>query len=428
MIQFQYNLYKSRGYSLSNDNKNAKGNVYGQRGQDMWNYNLYDAYDRKTGLALDSKVVHGALGGDPAAGAVNFPIYQTAAYRHGDLDGTVGADRLWGQNPTCQELERTMAILEGGSQGASFSSGQAAVLAVLGLLKDGEHAVVSESFRWGIFGSCEDICRKAGCQCSFVDMGNMEQVMGAIRPETKIILAATPSGPAMRVADIKRLSETAKRAGALLAVDNSYLTPYFQRPIMLGADLVIYSECKYLGGHNDANGGLVIGADKEPAGYYMSLLKKQAGTVAQIAPFDAWLLLRGLKTLALRMKKHQENAIEVAEWLKKHSKVQKLYYTGLREDPGYGIMCWQAAGFGGIITFEAESEACARNFLSKLKMVVFADGFGGTESMVSYPYMYADTESARETARKAGIHERLLRLSVGIEEVRDIVGDLGQAL
>lgn len=391
----------------------------------MINECYYDEYDKKENLHFDSKVVHGAMGCDPITGAVSFPIFQTATFRHRAFGISTGYDYSRLQNPTRQELERTMAILEGGLEAFAFTSGQAANMTLFGLLKSGDHVLLSDDIYGGTFRICEEIFRGVGCDFTYVDMGDEAQVRAALRPSTRMLFVETPTNPMMKVADIAALSKIAKEHQALLVVDNTFLTPCFQRPIELGADIVVYSGTKYLCGHNDVLAGIAVVTTPKLAEHFHGEMKSRGN---QLAPFDSWLILRGLKTLSLRMKKHNENAMEVAHWLRNHPKVKKVYFTGFEDHKGYEISCRQASGFGGMISFELDSEESAHKLLSDVKMILFAESLGGTETLVTYPLTQTHESIPRETCEKLGINERFIRISIGIEDAGDIIADLAQAL
>lgn len=375
----------------------------------MKNECYYDSYDKKENLKFDSKAVHGALGCDPITGAVSFPIFQTATFRHRDFGISTGYDYTRLQNPTRQELERTMAILEGGAQGFAFSSGQAANMSLFGMLKKGDHILLSDDIYGGTFRICDEIFSNLGCEFTYVDMGDIEAVKSLMKPSTRMLFVETPTNPMMKIADIPSLSALAKENNTLLVVDNTFLTPYFQRPIELGADIVVHSGTKYLCGHNDVIAGLVVTASDEFADHFRAQLKSRGNG---LSPFDSWLVLRGIKTLSVRMKRHDENARKVAEWLKGQEKVKKVYYAGL----------------GGMVSFELDAEETAHNLLSNVQMILFAESLGGTESLITYPLTQTHESIPDDIRRKLGINENFIRLSVGIEDVEDIIADLEQAL
>lgn len=391
----------------------------------MVNDCYYDEFDKKEKLHFDSKVVHGGLGCDPITGAVSFPIFQTATFRHREFGVSTGYDYTRLQNPTRQELERTMAILEGGTDAFAFSSGQAANMSLFGMLNPGEHVILSDDIYGGTFRICEDIFKNMGCDFTWLDMANVDALEGAIRPSTRMIFVETPTNPMMKVADIRRISEVAKAHGLLLVVDNTFLTPYFQRPLELGADIVVHSGTKYLCGHNDVICGIVVTKEPSLSEHFRMQLKSRGNG---LAPFDSWLVLRGLKTLSLRMQRHNENARIVAEWLRKQPKVKKVYYAGFEDHAGYDISLRQTTGFGGMISFELDSEKTAHKLLSGVKMILFAESLGGTETLITYPLTQTHESIPDDIRKKLGINERFIRISIGIEHVDDIIGDLAQAL
>ena len=391
----------------------------------MINECYYDEYDKKDDLSFDSKVVHGAMGCDPITGAVSFPIFQTATFRHRAFGISTGYDYSRLQNPTRQELERTMAILEEGFEAYAFSSGQAASMSVFAMLQPGDHVILSDDIYGGTFRICESIFSNLGCEFTYIEMSDLENLKKTIRPNTKIVFMETPTNPMMKVADIKAVSEICKANDIIFVVDNTFLTPYFQKPLLLGADIVMHSGTKYLCGHNDVIAGLVVVAREDLTDHFRLQLKSRG---SGLAPFDSWLLLRGLKTLALRMQRHNENAFAVANWLRKHPKVKKVYYVGFEDHVGYDITQKQTTGFGGMISFELDSEETAIQLLSNVKMILFAESLGGTETLITYPLTQTHESIPAETREKLGINERFIRISIGIEDVNDIIKDLEQAL
>lgn len=375
----------------------------------MVNECYYDTYDRKEELHFDSKVVHGALGCDPMTGAVSFPIFQTATFRHRAFDVSTGCNYSRLQNPTRQELERTMAILEQGAEGFAFSSGQAANMSVFGLLKRGDHVILSDDIYGGTYRICQDIFRNLDCEFTYLDMTDMVRVEAAIRPSTRMLFLETPTNPMMKVADIAGIAGIAKRHGLLLAVDNTFLSPYYQRPIEQGADIVVHSGTKYLCGHNDVIAGIVVAASRELAEHFRMQMKTRG---SGLSPFDSWLVLRGIKTLSLRMERHDRNARKVAKWLSTHPKVKKVYY----------------AGQGGMISLEVDNAETVRHLLSDVRMILFAESLGGTETLITYPLTQTHESIPAVVQERLGINERFVRISVGIENVEDIIADLAQAL
>ncbi len=387
--------------------------------------NYYENYDKKENLHFDSKVVHGGMGCDPITGAVSFPIFQTATFRHRAFGVSTGYDYTRLQNPTRQELERSMAILEEGLEAFAFSSGQAANMSVFGMLKPGDHVILSDDIYGGTFRIAEDIFSALGCEFTYVDLFYLDELKKNIRPNTKMVFMETPTNPMMKVADIQKVAEITKEKDIIFVVDNTFLTPYFQRPLLLGADIVVHSGTKYLCGHNDVIAGIVIVKSKEHAAHFRLQLKSRGNG---LPPFDSWLLLRGLKTLSLRMKKHDENAKAVANWLRKHPKVKKVYYAGFEDHIGYDISKKQCTGFGGMISFELDREETAIQLLSEVKMILFAESLGGTETLITYPLTQTHESIPADIREKLGINEKFIRISIGIEDANDIIADLEQAL
>lgn len=392
----------------------------------MKNFTNYTDFDRKEDFHFESKVVHGALGCEPLTGAVSFPIYQTATFRHRGLGQSTGFDYTRLQNPTRQELERTMAILENGKEGFAFSSGQAANMALFTILDPGDHVILSDDIYGGTYRIGEDIFGKYGIKFTYVDMADLDKVKACITPDTKMFFVETPTNPMMHIADIRKISEIAKSIGAYLVVDNTFLTPYFQRPLELGADVVVHSGTKYIGGHNDTIAGLVITGDNQTLIDHFRLQLKSHGN--GLAALDSWLLIRGLKTLALRMEKHNENAKIVAEWLRKHPKVTKVYYAGFEDHPGYDVMRSQSTGFGGMISFAVDSVETVKKLLEGVDMILFAESLGGTETLITYPMTQTHESIPAERREAIGITDKFIRISVGIEHADDIIKDLERAL
>ena len=391
----------------------------------MKNECYYDNFDRKENLAFDSKVVHGGQGCDPITGAVSFPIFQTATFRHRAFGISTGYDYTRVQNPTRQELERTMAILENGLEGFAFSSGQAANMALFTWLPNNSHVILSDDIYGGTFRICDEIFSKFGCTFSWVDLSDLEAVRAAIRPETKMIYAETPTNPMMKVADIAALSDIAHSIGALMVVDNTFMTPYFQRPLDHGADVVIHSGTKYLGGHNDTIAGIAVVKSQEMADFFHAQLKSHGNG---LAPMDCWLLLRGIKTLAVRMERAQENALAIANWLKTQPKVKKVYYVGLPEHPGYDVNRKQSRGSGAMLSFTLDSAETALQVLAKVKVITFAESLGGPESLITLPATQTHADISPEDREKLGITDSFLRMSVGLENAQDLIADLQQAM
>lgn len=392
----------------------------------MKNFSNYNDFDQKENLHFESKAVHGALGTEPLTGAVSMPVFQTATFRHPALGESTGFAYSRLQNPTRQELERTMAILEGGIEGFAFSSGQAANMAVFSLLNPGEHVILSDDIYGGTFRIIGDVFGRYGIEHTYVDMSDLSEVKAAIRPETKMFFVETPTNPMMKVADIQAISELAKSIGALTVVDNTFLTPYFQKPLALGADIVTHSSTKYLGGHNDTISGIVVVKEDEEIAKKIRIHIKSHGS--QLAPMDSWLVLRGIKTLAVRMDRHNENAKKVAEWLRTQQRVKKVYYVGFEDHADYAVTRKQTTGFGGMISFAVDSFETVQNILRGVDMIMFAESLGGTETLITYPTTQTHEDTPRDVKEKLGITDCFLRMSVGIENAEDIIADLDRAM
>lgn len=391
----------------------------------MKNFNDYKDYNRKENLKFESKVVHGAYGTDPVTGAISFPIYQTATFKHHSIEDKSGYNYARCINPTREELERTMCILEEGNRAFAVNSGMAAVTLVLSLLKTGEHVILSDDVYGGTCRAMNEVLKPNGVENSSIDLSDLDLLKRTIRPNTKMIFIETPTNPMMKVADIEAIAKIGHEIGALVVVDNTFLTPYFQRPLTLGADIVIHSGTKYLGGHNDVLAGVVVVKD-EKIGEKLEIQMYING--AGLGPMDSWILLRGIKTLALRMNKHNENAIKVANWLRNHPKVEKVYFVGFEDHKDYAITQKQTTGFGGMISFRVNSTETVNQILNQIQLITFAESLGGVESLITHPVSRTHTEISEEVREKLGITDTLLRLSVGIEDADDIIADLEQAL
>ncbi|AKL95912.1 cystathionine gamma-lyase MccB [Clostridium aceticum] len=380
---------------------------------------------KKECLHMETKLVHGSRGGDVHTGAISFPIYQSATFKHPAVNESTGYDYSRVQNPTREELENTIAALEGGTAGFAFSTGMAAIATLFHLFSTGDHIIVSDDLYGGTYRLFEEICKKNGMEFSYIDTRSIDNIRKSIKANTRGIFIETPSNPMMKVTDIEALNKFTKDNSIILMVDNTFLTPYFQRPLALGADIVVHSGTKYLGGHNDTLAGFVVVKEEEMR-EKIELLHKTVGAV--LAPFDCWLMLRGIKTLGIRMKKQQENAIEIANWLKKKEEVEKVYYVGLEDHEGYTLSRKQATGFGAMISFVVKNTALAEKILKNVKVISFAESLGGVESLITYPITQTHASIPEEIRKRLGIDERLLRLSVGIEDVNDLISDLEEAI
>lgn len=386
---------------------------------------MIDKNHKQFGRKMDSVVVHGYQGCDPLTGAISFPIYQTSTYKNPGLNSNIKFSYSRCDNPTRAELEDTVALLENGVAGFAFTSGLAAVTATFSLLKSGEHVIISDDIYGGTYRQVENIWKELGVEFDYVDVGDIAAIKAAVKPNTKMIYLESPTNPMMKVADIAAISQIAKECGALSVVDNTFLTPYFQKPLDLGADIVIHSGTKFLAGHHDTTAGFVV-VNSEALAEKISFMVRTEG--AGLSPFDSWLLLRGIKTLALRMRKHEENALKVAEFLKDNPSVEKVYFVGLPEHPSYDVSKKQTTGFGGMISFTIKDASKVEQVLCGGDMIMFAESLGGTATLITYPQTQTHASIPAEIRNKIGITDRLIRLSVGIEDAEDIIADLEKML
>ena len=377
-------------------------------------------------LSIESRCIH-LEGDDPAAryGAISFPIYQTATFAHPALGESTGYDYSRVQNPTRQQLEKTVAALEQGTDAVALSTGMAAILAVMELFAPGDHIVAEADLYGGTPRLFHTVSEPRGITFTTVNFSDgTAQVAAAIRAETKALYIETPTNPMMHVTDIRAAAELAHAHGALLIVDNTFLSPYLQNPLTLGADIVVHSGTKYLSGHNDTLAGFAVVKDAALA----ARLREISKTIgANLAPFDAWLLLRGIQTLAVRMDRAEENAMALAQWLKTRPEVTRVIYPGLPEHPGHALMKQQARGFGAMLTFEVRDKREVPLLLKAVRLIRFAESLGGTESLLTYPITQTHADVPPEVLAANGLTDRILRLSVGIENINDLRADLEQA-
>lgn len=353
-------------------------------------------------------------------GAISYPIYQTATYAHLGVGRSTGYDYSRLQNPTKEHLEKVVATLENGTDALAFSSGMAAIALLMEIFKPGDHLIVDADLYGGSIRLFHNISEKNGITFSSIDCWR-DDVESFINENTKAVYIETPTNPMMNVTDIAALAEIAHKHHLLLIVDNTFLSPYFQNPLELGADVVVHSGTKYLGGHNDTLAGFLVTNREDLSEKFRFLIKT---TGAGLAPFDAWLILRGIKTLGIRMEKAQQNAIVIANWLKEQDAVTKVIYPGLPEHPGYEIMKKQARGFGAMLTFQLKSPEIALAILEKVRMIKFAESLGGVETLITYPATQTHADVPKEIREKNGITDSTLRLSVGIEDVKDLLDEL----
>jgi cystathionine gamma-synthase len=357
-------------------------------------------------------------------GTISFPIYQTATFAHPEVGASTGYDYSRLQNPTREQLEKVVCSLEKGIDALAFSSGMAAITALMEIFKPGDHIITDADLYGGVIRLFDNISEKNGITFSRIDC-DKEDVSDFINENTKAIFVETPTNPMMNVIDIRKLAKTAKANNLLLIVDNTFMSPYFQNPLELGADIVIHSGTKYLGGHNDTLSGFVV-TNVEEISEKLRFIIKTVGS--GLAPFDSWLILRGLKTLPLRMEKSQENAKAIVDFLLSEPKVKNVYYPGIEGSRGYEICKSQARGFGAMLTFEVESSDLAKHILRETKLIPFAESLGGVETLLTYPCTQTHADVPEEVRIKNGITDCILRLSAGIEDSRDLINDLKSAI
>ncbi len=374
---------------------------------------------------LSTRAVHAGVVPDPLAGAVMPPIYQTSTYIQDGLGRHKGYEYARTKNPTREALERNVAALEGGRHGFAFGSGLAAVDAVVKLLSAGDHVVSGENVYGGTHRQMTHIWARLGLTFTFVDGGDLDAVAGAVTPATKLVYAESPTNPMLRLCDLAATGEIAKRAGALFVVDNTFATPCFQRPLELGADIVLHSTTKYLNGHSDMVGGLLV-MSRDDLAERIGFIQNSCGAVP--GPLDCWLALRGIKTLPLRMRQHDANGRRIAEWLSHHPRVRSVNYPGLPSHPQHDLACRQMSGYGGMMSVELGDAAYARRVVERTRVFALAESLGGVESLIGHPATMTHASVPLALRRKMGLTDSLIRLSVGIEDIEDLVEDLDQAL
>ena len=376
-------------------------------------------------LNINSLLIHGGTDGDETTGAVNVPIYQTSTYKQDGLGETRGWEYSRTGNPTRDALEKLIADLEEGKYGFAFASGLAAINTVLSLFKAGDRLLVSDNIYGGTFRILDNVFKNFGIEYSIVDTSDLKAVEAAIDDDVKAVYVESPANPLLTITDIKAVAEVAHKAGKLLIVDNTFLTPYLQRPLSLGADIVVHSGTKYLGGHSDTVSGLAVVKDKELADclYY---LQNAIGGV--LAPWDSFLVIRGIKTLGVRMDRHVQNSEKIANWLNESKYVSKVYYPGLKSDPGYEVQKKQADGPGAMISFVLDEKYDYKKFFKSLKLITLAESLGGVESLVCHPASMTHAAIPKEIREEVGIVDELIRFSVGIEDADDLIKDLEQAI
>ena len=369
--------------------------------------------------------IHTGSEPDESTGAVTVPIYQTSTYAQDALGKNKGYEYARTQNPTRSAVERNIAALEGARFGFAFASGMAAIDATLRLVKAGEHVVVSDNTYGGTARLFNRILANYNIEFDYVDSSDPLNVEAAIKPNTKMVFLETPTNPVMIVTDLKEVSEIAHRAGARVVCDNTFMSPYLQRPLEFGVDIVVHSTTKYLNGHSDGIGGVVVLNDEEDANW-IGFVQNSVGAI--LSPFDSWLVLRGTKTLALRMEQHDKTGRAVAAFLEEHPKVRKVYYPGSVSHPQHALARRQQHGFGGMVAFDVGSLAAARTVLDSVKLCTLAESLGGVETLISHPATMTHASVDEAKRERLGITDGLVRISVGIEDTDDIIADLDQAL
>ncbi|GIO70366.1 cystathionine gamma-synthase [Paenibacillus cookii] len=381
--------------------------------------------EKRKALNIESRLAQIGSQEDPVTGAVNFPIYQATAFRHPKLGQSTGFDYARTKSPTRKVLEEAAAELESGDAAFACSSGMAALQTIFSLFKQGDHLIVSLDLYGGTYRLLERILSKFGVSASYIDTNDLDELEKSRRPETKAVFIETPTNPLMMITDIEKVAAWAKRHELLTIVDNTLLTPFFQRPIELGADIVIHSATKYLGGHNDVLAGLIITKGKELS-EEMFFLHNSIGAV--LGASDSYQLMRGMKTLALRMERHESNAIAVAEFLKTHPAVAEVFHPVFPEHPGHEIQKKQSSGNTGIFSFKVKDARYVEPVLRHIRLIAFAESLGGVESLMTYPAVQTHADIPEEIRKAVGVDDRLLRFSVGIEHIDDLIADLGGAL
>ena len=369
--------------------------------------------------------IHAGQEPDPSTGAIITPIFQTSTYVQEELGRHKGYEYARTQNPTRYALEKNLAAIEGGAAAYAFASGMAAIDAITTFLQAGDHVVVTDNTYGGTFRLFDKVLTRYGLEFSYVDTSRPELIEQAIRPQTRMLFVETPTNPVLRLTDLARVAEIAKARGIRFVVDNTFASPCLQRPIEFGADLVMHSTTKYLNGHSDSVGGIVIAARQEDADW-LKFIQNAAGAI--LSPFDSWLVLRGTKTLAVRMAQHNLNGQAIAEYLEKHPKVRRVIYPGLPSHPQHELAKRQMKGFGGMLSFELGSFEEARQVCNRVRLMALAESLGGVETLMTHPASMTHASVPPERRAEIGLSDALVRISAGIEDVQDLIDDLAQAL
>ncbi|HET8773473.1 MAG TPA: cystathionine gamma-synthase [Thermoanaerobaculia bacterium] len=375
-------------------------------------------------MGFSTDCIHAGQEPEPHTGAVTIPIYQTSTYVQPELGRHKGYEYARTKNPTRSALEANLAALEKGKYGHCFASGMSATDTVFRLLKSGDHVVAGENMYGGSYRLFNRVLERFGLEFTYVDTSNVDNVRGALQANTKLVFLETPTNPMMTVTDLAACADVAHQAGALVVVDNTFCSPWLQKPIELGADIVVHSTTKFLNGHSDSVGGAVI-SNRDDLGEQIGFLQNAVGAI--LSPFDSWLVLRGVKTLAVRMKRHEENGMAMANYLAHHAKVQKIYYPGLSDHPQHELAKRQMNGFGSMISFDLGSLENAKKFLDRVRLCSLAESLGGVETLISHPETMTHASVPLETRTRLGITPGLVRISVGIEDIEDLIADLENA-
>ena len=372
-----------------------------------------------------TRAIHAGQKPDPVSGAIMTPLYLTSTYVHEEFGVHRGYEYARGKNPTREALERNVAALEGATHGFAFGSGMGCLTSMMMLFRSGDHIIVAENVYGGTYRLFDKLLQQFGLTFSYVDTRDLQKIADAVTPNTRALMLESPTNPLMRLTDLAGAADIAKRAGALTIVDNTFATPIFQRPLETGADIVWHSSTKYLNGHSDMIGGIAVTSNEELATRLQFILNA-AGAVP--GPFDAWLCLRGTKTLAIRMKAHDANGRRIGAWLADRLGAERVIYVGLESHPQYALAARQMSGFGGMISIELGTRERVKTMLDRVRLFSLAESLGGVESLISHPasMTHASVEADRRAA--LGISEGLVRLSVGVEDADDLLGDLEQAL
>jgi cystathionine beta-lyase/cystathionine gamma-synthase len=379
----------------------------------------------KKNRGFATRSIHVGNSPDPSTGAVAPPIFATSTYAQEELGKTKGYDYSRAGNPTRTRLEENLASLEGGVAARVFSSGMAAVSALASLMKSGEHIVASDNLYGGVPRLFNQVLKNFGLEFTYVDSADSRNVAKAIRKCTRFVYLETPTNPLMGLTDIAAVSEIAHKRGCQVVVDNTFMSPYFQQPIKLGADMVLHSTTKFLNGHSDGIGGVLVCTTDEQA-EKLAFVQKAVGAI--LSPFECWLVLRGVKTLAVRMKQHDDSGRVVADFLSGHRKVKKVFYPGLKSHPQHELACRQMSGFGALITFETGSLTNAKKLLKRVRVCTLGESLGGVETLISHPATMTHAAIGAAGRQAIGLTDGMVRISVGIENVEDLIADLEQAL